>query len=758
MRGPDRGGLREDIRAASEIIGVVLLIGMVFLGAWLVVVYGSSIIDQVQDQNDRETAKLVVQEIDSRLGTLAQLNDVGRVQFDTGNTDPDDMVLRESGSITVIVNQTSTCQAELDLSSIRYEKDDGTTVAYEAGGVWQTARQGSDGSTMVTAPDVSFRNGSLDVTVINVTGTIDESINEAVLNVDSSREDSDEIDTDVTQGACIRPDNITLKVQSDFYRAWGDYLQSEVGSEYDVRTFDGNRTALVYLPQEALPRAADDERNQVVGLNDDAPPDYMSSVTITDNEISVDKDAGNTYRVAMRPLTDDEIGIGRLREVESSRDIYRDPIDVVFVLDDSGSMRAGQGESFSDCDGNRTACQPDKLIQAQRATAGFLPALNSTIDRAAIIGFDGDSEYYPTRSGDGEYLTNEFGSDFQLASQSSGINGSIYELDDGGSTRMDLGLDKAFRVQDLDSNQTRQRIVVLLSDGQNNPSSADSDTKAIADRMDDAGITIYTIGFGGGADEDLLEEVADRTGGEYNFADSQDELEDVFDQIAEDVTSSRTIARDPFTSVTRSEEGDTYSPYVAGDTDSIDTVEQHDKRFININDPTSPSLFRQSFVLEGGEAAVVNASWYGCDEYVGTPFRDELGGQSYVVSRCADINESDVTNLSDNPASDTGIRVYHDGDDLTDDTDSTPADELRNASAPWQTNMTDTLVAANVLEDRSETTVELQSNQALIVYDFPDTPNSVNRLPVLYEIGRSENEARADSVINLRVRNVNITG
>jgi hypothetical protein len=68
--------------------------------------------------------------------------------------------------------------------------------------------------------------------------------------------------------------------------------------------------------------------------------------------------------------------------------------------------------------------------------------------------------------------------------------------------------------------------------------------------------------------------------------------------------------------------------------------------------------------------------------------------------------------------------------------------------------MTNTL--GSYLNDTTKE-LELDSNQAIVIYDFPDGPDSNNKLVTLYEIGLSEEEAQSDGIINIRVRDVTIS-
>ena len=65
------------------------------------------------------------------------------------------------------------------------------------------------------------------------------------------------------------------------------------------------------------------------------------------------------------------------------------------------------------------------------------------------------------------------------------------------------------------------RIMVLLSDGLSNEGPGNDEILALAERARDAGISIYTIGFGssGSIDEDLLMRIAQLTGGSYAHED-----------------------------------------------------------------------------------------------------------------------------------------------------------------------------------------------------------------------------------------------
>lgn len=100
-----------------------------------------------------------------------------------------------------------------------------------------------------------------------------------------------------------------------------------------------------------------------------------------------------------------------------------------------------------------------------------------------------------------------------------------------GGTAISAGIDDAVEVL-TDSSRTRRfadKMIVLLTDGHEN--SGRSSLNA-ADDAASENITIHTITFSSGADEDRMEEVAERTGGEHFHAPDEEALIAIFQEIA----------------------------------------------------------------------------------------------------------------------------------------------------------------------------------------------------------------------------------
>lgn len=96
---------------------------------------------------------------------------------------------------------------------------------------------------------------------------------------------------------------------------------------------------------------------------------------------------------------------------------------------------------------------------------------------------------------------------------------SIGSLRADGMTNMYAGLSKGI---DQLLGEDGPRLMVFLSDGLSNVGGSEAEIIDLAEQAADEDIKIYTIGFGpsGNLDEDLLQEIADITDGQYSHEDS----------------------------------------------------------------------------------------------------------------------------------------------------------------------------------------------------------------------------------------------
>ncbi|MGM7703483.1 VWA domain-containing protein [Pseudalkalibacillus sp. Hm43] len=172
----------------------------------------------------------------------------------------------------------------------------------------------------------------------------------------------------------------------------------------------------------------------------------------------------------------------------------RTPIDMTFVMDVSGSMSGSVTQT------KKAAKKMVELIQSE--------------DRGAVIFFN----YWAS-------LIQNFTSDKEL------LKTAINRAYASGGTSIHSGISKARSLYNDESNPDREKVIVLLSDGESSRYYAIRE----AERAAEAGITIHTIGLGSGVDQYLMETIATATGGTYRYSPTPEELEQMMDEIGGEI-------------------------------------------------------------------------------------------------------------------------------------------------------------------------------------------------------------------------------
>lgn len=214
------------------------------------------------------------------------------------------------------------------------------------------------------------------------------------------------------------------------------------------------------------------------------------------------------------------VAIARPQSTEKGSKTTVEGIDIVLAIDVSGTMLAADFE-------------PDRITAAKEVASKFI--VDRPNDRIGLVVFAGESY---TQSP----LTTDKGSLLSLLGQVK--NGVI---DDG--TAIGLGL--ATAVNRLKESEAKSKVVILLTDGVNNAGQiAPLSAAEIAQAY---GIKVYTVGVGkqGFApypfidawgktryqqakveiDEQILTDIAARTGGEYFRATDKRSLQEIYDRI-----------------------------------------------------------------------------------------------------------------------------------------------------------------------------------------------------------------------------------
>ncbi len=213
------------------------------------------------------------------------------------------------------------------------------------------------------------------------------------------------------------------------------------------------------------------------------------------------------------------VAAARPQTFSSGENVYTEGIDIVMVLDISGSMLS---EDFT----------PNRLEAAKEVIDNFIAG--RTTDKIGLVIFAAESFTQCPLTIDYPVLRN------LLKDVKSGM------LTDGTA----IGVAIANGVNRLKDSKAKSRVMILLTDGMNNVPEMDPLTAAqIAQTY---GIRIYTIGVGtiGQApypfdtpfgkryqmvpveiDENLLKQIAETTGGKYFRATNNKKLEEIYNEI-----------------------------------------------------------------------------------------------------------------------------------------------------------------------------------------------------------------------------------
>jgi Ca-activated chloride channel family protein len=215
------------------------------------------------------------------------------------------------------------------------------------------------------------------------------------------------------------------------------------------------------------------------------------------------------------------LGLARPQSNKTWQDVSREGIDIVISLDVSGSMLA---KDF----------QPNRLEAAKQLTADFIS--QRPTDRIGLVVYEGEAFTQCPLTTDHRVLVDL-------------VNKVKTGLIEGGTA---IGLGLATAVNRLKESEAKSKVIILLSDGENNAGSIAPLTAAEIAR--NFGIRVYTIAVGtiGKAlspvaiypngqykydyaevsiDEELLREIAAQTGGKYFRATDNKSLENIYKEI-----------------------------------------------------------------------------------------------------------------------------------------------------------------------------------------------------------------------------------
>ncbi|AXR80212.1 DUF7289 family protein [Natrarchaeobaculum sulfurireducens] len=212
-------------RGLSPVVGIVLLFAMVVLGAALVFIAGTSMIDAFEAQADQERVDLFVDETDHQLMTVAASGQDQELPID--EVDGDVRVV-DDGHVNVTWHGGNIdVTADDDLGALEFELED-RTIAHQGGGIWEDT---GDTVRADSEPQIGYdgESGTLELRILQ----LDEDVTDGGTTMARADHTVDGSLSDEINDAAERSDgeNVTLSLNSSYHEGWYQFLTDALGED-----------------------------------------------------------------------------------------------------------------------------------------------------------------------------------------------------------------------------------------------------------------------------------------------------------------------------------------------------------------------------------------------------------------------------------------------------------------------------------------------------------------------------------------------
>lgn len=240
-----RGPRISDDRGQSEVLGVVLLIAITITGTGLVVALGSNALSDSQEASEIDSAEHAMTQLDSKVSLVGI--GAARTQSTSLGVDGGTRVENGSGWMRVVVNPTEPGEPETTvmnqtLGAVIYENGD-TEIAYQGGGVWKYT---DGGSTMVSPPEVHYRETTLTLPLVVVAGQ--GPLDGTTLVRQNGTGDPKYPNASAGYRNPLTNAKVNLTVQSRYYEAWGRFFRQRTGGDVEFDHDDRTVTLTLVTP------------------------------------------------------------------------------------------------------------------------------------------------------------------------------------------------------------------------------------------------------------------------------------------------------------------------------------------------------------------------------------------------------------------------------------------------------------------------------------------------------------------------------
>lgn len=261
-----------------------------------------------------------------------------------------------------------------------------------------------------------------------------------------------------------------------------------------------NSATLTFKYDTSLGMIGDDFQPRIYYLNETTGDlEELPNQIVTEGEVKVDVSHFSVY-ILLNKVEFDKVWTEEIKAPIIDSTGQSSAIDVVFAIDVSGSM-----SNYS------------RLTTAKTALNTFINALTD-LDRAALVKFSSSATTLCS-----------------LTQDKTKVASYVSSLSASGQTSMYKGFTYALDLLTDDSKTYGYKMIIILSDGKDEPSTTYSTYYAdLVQRAKDNNIIVYTVGAGTNVDTSILTQIADNTGGAYYAATVTSGITDAFNEIQAD--------------------------------------------------------------------------------------------------------------------------------------------------------------------------------------------------------------------------------
>lgn len=215
------GGFLVDDRSVSEVLGYIIVFGLVITSVGFVMVSGMSSLENVRDAEQASNAERAFDVVGENMGAIYERNAPSRAtEIDLGDSE-----IYYGEPVTITVDVDGEDPIEHELRPVVLNVNDETDLVYEGGAVFREER---DGGIVLRDPPLVFAEERIHAPIIKTTAPTVESAGSTTVLLRGQSTDRSVAFSDTDYGN----EDVTVNVTSPRYELWERYFEEETALEH----------------------------------------------------------------------------------------------------------------------------------------------------------------------------------------------------------------------------------------------------------------------------------------------------------------------------------------------------------------------------------------------------------------------------------------------------------------------------------------------------------------------------------------------